>query len=91
MSEGVKKISSETINKYELITTLKLHTDDIEKWCKFYNNIINVYNNKDITLILFSDDISGDNVKNVDKNIFVIRSYNWKIVNKILECELINI
>jgi len=51
--------------------------------------LINHYSNKDIILILFSDLISGDNIENINENIFLIQSYNWKLVNKILRCNLI--
>jgi hypothetical protein len=89
-SDNIKNIPNEIKNTYSK-TSLKLYQDNIEKWCKFQKNIINHYNNKDIILILFSDLISGDSIENIDENVFLIRAYNWKIVNKILKCNIIDI
>ena len=87
-SDNIENVSNEIKNTYSR-TSLNLHKDNLEKWCNFHKNIINHYNNKDIILILFSNLISGDNIENINENIFLIKSYNWKLVNKILRCNLI--
>ena len=87
-SDNIENVSNEIKNTYSR-TSLNLHKDNLEKWCNFHKNIINHYNNKDIILILFQNLISGDNIENINENIFLIKSYNWKLVNKILRCNLI--
>ena len=61
------------------------------KWCNFYNKIVNYYNNKDITLILFSNAIFGDSIEHIDKNIFLIGKFNWKMVNKLIGYNVIKL
>lgn len=91
-SDTLKSTSLDILNKYELKTIFKSYKDDIEKWRKFHNNITNYYKNKDIILILFSYDVPFyDYMKNIDKNIFLVKAYNWKLVNKIIGYDLINI
>lgn len=87
-SDNIENVSNEIKTTYSR-TSLNLHKDNLEKWCKFHKNIINHYNNKDIILILFSNLISSDNIENINENIFLIQSYNWNLVNKILRCNLI--
>ena len=74
--------NNDIIKTLEVINSFKNQPCQINKWIDFMKNITTHFDNKNCTLILFSD--SCNITSKIDDNVYITKSYDWAEVKKIL-------
>jgi hypothetical protein len=78
--------NNDIIKTLEVINSFKNQPCQINKWIDFMKNITRQFDNKNCTLILFSN--SSNITTKIDDNVYITKSYDWAEVKKILHTKI---